>query len=254
MGLHSATMDYAIRTSWMQSHLEWPTHATTVHNKFSKQTRPCTTVIIQPSRTLRECILTSLQLQQPALNYTGFDTIEEWQSSETPSSTNLIALWPSQAMSAVSGSISDHLRLVQETAAKARVVIVADIPEIPHAIRALREGAAALVPVDTPLQSILNIFDFVRDGGTYVPASLIEQANASASLPLGNPENTPEFSPRQLAVAKALSRGASNKVIAYELAMCESTVKVHIRTIMKKLKARNRTQVAIMMQNMGHTG
>jgi DNA-binding NarL/FixJ family response regulator len=36
----------------------------------------------------------------------------------------------------------------------------------------------------------------------------------------------------------------ANKLIAYELAMCESTVKVHIRNIMKKLNATNRTQVA----------
>ena len=37
-----------------------------------------------------------------------------------------------------------------------------------------------------------------------------------------------------------------NKTIAYELDMCESTVKVHIRAIMKKLNARNRTQVVLL--------
>ena len=42
----------------------------------------------------------------------------------------------------------------------------------------------------------------------------------------------------------ALRRGKANKIIAYELNMCESTVKVHIRNIMKKLKAKNRTEVA----------
>lgn len=42
-----------------------------------------------------------------------------------------------------------------------------------------------------------------------------------------------------------------NKLIAYELNMCESTVKVHVRTIMKKLKARNRTEVAFLTQSLG---
>jgi hypothetical protein len=42
-----------------------------------------------------------------------------------------------------------------------------------------------------------------------------------------------------------LWKGHSNKLIAYELQMCESTVKVHIRHIMKKLKANNRTQVVL---------
>jgi DNA-binding NarL/FixJ family response regulator len=41
-----------------------------------------------------------------------------------------------------------------------------------------------------------------------------------------------------------LRKGTPNKIIAYELNMCESTVKVHVRNIMKKLKAKNRTEVA----------
>jgi DNA-binding NarL/FixJ family response regulator len=45
-------------------------------------------------------------------------------------------------------------------------------------------------------------------------------------------------------VIDALRRGKANKIIAYELSMCESTVKVHVRNIMKKLNAKNRTEVA----------
>jgi DNA-binding NarL/FixJ family response regulator len=52
---------------------------------------------------------------------------------------------------------------------------------------------------------------------------------------------------RQLAVLESVRRGKANKVIAYELNMCESTVKVHLRNIMKKLRARNRTEAAFMI-------
>jgi DNA-binding NarL/FixJ family response regulator len=52
------------------------------------------------------------------------------------------------------------------------------------------------------------------------------------------------FTARQAAVMDALRKGKSNKVIAYELKMKESTVKVHVRNIMKKLKAKNRTEVS----------
>ena len=58
-----------------------------------------------------------------------------------------------------------------------------------------------------------------------------------------------QFSPRQLQVLKGLRQGKQNKIIAYELGMCESTVKVHIRHIMKKLNARNRTQVVLLTNN-----
>jgi DNA-binding NarL/FixJ family response regulator len=54
------------------------------------------------------------------------------------------------------------------------------------------------------------------------------------------------FTSRQAAVIEALRMGKPNKSIAYELNMCESTVKVHVRNIMKKLKAKNRTEVAFM--------
>ena len=45
-------------------------------------------------------------------------------------------------------------------------------------------------------------------------------------------------------MVEAIRQGKPNKIVAYELNMCESTVKVHVRAIMKKLKARNRTEVA----------
>ena len=54
---------------------------------------------------------------------------------------------------------------------------------------------------------------------------------------------------RELVVIRAIQKGKSNKVIAYDLNMSESTVKVHIRNIMKKLNAKNRTDVAIKSQS-----
>ena len=53
---------------------------------------------------------------------------------------------------------------------------------------------------------------------------------------------------REAAVIRAIQQGKSNKVIAYELNMCESTVKVHVRNLMKKMKAKNRTDLAIKAQ------
>ena len=55
---------------------------------------------------------------------------------------------------------------------------------------------------------------------------------------------------RQEEVVKALRRGKANKIIAHELNLRESTVKVHIRNIMKKLRATNRTEVAYKLNEM----
>ncbi len=52
------------------------------------------------------------------------------------------------------------------------------------------------------------------------------------------------FTPRQAEVVQTLRRGKANKIIACELSLRENTVKVHVRNIMEKLKATNRTEVA----------
>ena len=59
---------------------------------------------------------------------------------------------------------------------------------------------------------------------------------------------------RQAEILDCLRRGMANKLIAYELDMCESTVKVHIRHIMKKLNATNRTQVAYLTRGFFESG
>ena len=52
-----------------------------------------------------------------------------------------------------------------------------------------------------------------------------------------------KFTTREKSVITLLKLGTSNKIIAYELQMSESTVKVHIRNIMRKMKVKNRTEV-----------
>ena len=56
---------------------------------------------------------------------------------------------------------------------------------------------------------------------------------------------------RELELLEKVQRGLQNKVIAYELGISESTVKVHMRNLMRKLKATNRTQVAFFANQPG---
>jgi DNA-binding NarL/FixJ family response regulator len=85
---------------------------------------------------------------------------------------------------------------------------------------------------------------FVGAGGTYIPPQCLlsaRQANAAPS----EQDSENGITVRELKVIQGIRQGKPNKVIAYELNMCESTVKVHVRNIMKKLHARNRTEVAM---------
>ena len=55
------------------------------------------------------------------------------------------------------------------------------------------------------------------------------------------------FTRRETDLLELLRRGMQNKLIAYELGISESTVKAHLRSIMMKLKAKNRTQAVSIM-------
>ena len=87
---------------------------------------------------------------------------------------------------------------------------------------------------------------FVLAGGTYVPMDCLLASDPPADAP--QPTTSGLVTGRELAVIRAIQKGKSNKVIAYELNMCESTVKVHVRNIMKKMNAKNRTEVAVKAQ------
>jgi DNA-binding NarL/FixJ family response regulator len=86
---------------------------------------------------------------------------------------------------------------------------------------------------------------FVLAGGTYVPVDCLDCPRVAATPPAAPGAVTN----RELAVVRAIQQGKSNKIIAYDLNLCESTVKVHVRNIMKKLKAKNRTDVAMLSAN-----
>jgi DNA-binding NarL/FixJ family response regulator len=87
------------------------------------------------------------------------------------------------------------------------------------------------------------------DDGLYEQQVSLFDDKAATSAPRDHGFNglrhAPEFTERQYAVLVCLCQGDPNKVIGRKLGMTETTVKVHVREIMRKLGVSNRTQVAI---------
>lgn len=57
-------------------------------------------------------------------------------------------------------------------------------------------------------------------------------------------EDEIRFTPRELEIVLLVRAGKPNKLIAHALGIAESTVKVHIRNLMRKTRTTNRVQVA----------
>jgi len=77
---------------------------------------------------------------------------------------------------------------------------------------------------------------------------LVQSASATPpSRPANEPTGDPgiALSRREMAILRTLTEGASNKIIARKLVITESTVKVHMKAILRKLRLQNRTQAAI---------
>lgn len=133
------------------------------------------------------------------------------------------------------------------------IAILADRDE-PHNIKeALRYGIQGYIPTTLNPSVMVHAFRLIQAGGIYIPTdsilplldiekpSVVKENGADSYAVMGC-----ELTPRQIEVLQLLQKGKSNKLIAYELEMQESTVKVHVRQIMKKLNVTNRTHAALL--------
>ena len=128
-------------------------------------------------------------------------------------------------------------------------IVVSDSEDYDQATSAVEDGAKGFIPTSVSLDVAVQAVRLVEAGGTFIPATMLVQ---SQKAKLGNGENGRDrgelFTVRQAAVLAALHQGRANKQIAYQLQMSEATVKVHVREIMKKVGARNRTEVVLRTQ------
>jgi two-component system nitrate/nitrite response regulator NarL len=74
---------------------------------------------------------------------------------------------------------------------------------------------------------------------------LVASLAACAKLAAGMRVHTPRLSARQQSILRCLIRGDSNRMIAHDMNIAEATVKVHVKTVLRKIRVLNRTQAAI---------
>jgi DNA-binding NarL/FixJ family response regulator len=138
-----------------------------------------------------------------------------------------------------------NLRRAAEALPDIPIVVLSDSEDFQNVLSVLRSGTRGYISTAMPLDVAIEALRLVQAGGQFLPAScIIGMGHGPTPAKVIRSGFTEIFTARQAAVVKALCRGKANKIIAYELKMKESTVKVHVRNIMKKLKAKNRTEVA----------
>ncbi|NBZ89176.1 response regulator [Stagnihabitans tardus] len=112
--------------------------------------------------------------------------------------------------------------------------------------QALAEGAAGFLPKTMATRTLLAAIRFMAAGEIYAPMSLMTEREQTAAA-LGGAQ----LSQRETEVLRLLCRGLANKEIARELNLQEVTVKLHVKTLYRKIDARNRTQAAMIAKEAG---
>jgi two-component system, NarL family, nitrate/nitrite response regulator NarL len=138
------------------------------------------------------------------------------------------------------------------------VVILADHLE-PNAVMRLHgAGLSGLCSPAMVGSSLVKALELVVAGETFLSAAvglaLLEQPSRRSRPDAPVVRSTPvaglagQLSDREVRILRYLMQGASNKEIAYQLGLAEATVKVHIKAILRKVQAANRTQAAMWAQ------
>lgn len=134
----------------------------------------------------------------------------------------------------------DGLQRMMDANAGLPVALMSGAASTTVAEQALAMGAAGFVPKTLGSRSMVAAARFMIAGETFAPMSMMKKDAAKKDLLL---------SPREVDVLRGICEGKSNKEIARDHELQEVTVKLHVKTMSRKLGAKNRTHAAMIARD-----
>jgi DNA-binding NarL/FixJ family response regulator len=128
---------------------------------------------------------------------------------------------------------TDALISIRNEFSKARVLMLTTSSGDIEIQRALRAGAAAYVLKSTPQDELLRVIRTVAAGRKYIPSDVAGK--------MAEHMGEEDLTPREMEVLELIREGNKNKQIADKLSISETTVNFHVRNIVDKLQANDRT-------------
>jgi DNA-binding NarL/FixJ family response regulator len=207
---------------------------------------PPRAILIEPRQLIRDCLARGIR------GACGYDvlalaSVEEWVSISDETRANIVLLSGFDRLGRQ--ELSQQIRVLLQAKKRVPTIVLSDAEDLGQVVNVLNNEVEGFIPTNMSLNIAAEAMRLVRAGGVFVPAECQKLSDHSAEV--SEPPNPLQeiFTARQIDIVEALRMGKANKTIAYELKLQESTVKVHIRNIMKKLRARNRTEVAFIVSN-----
>lgn len=126
------------------------------------------------------------------------------------------------------------------------VALISGVATRREAQAALDAGAAGFLPKTLAAKSLVAAVRFMAMGEVYAPLDFMTAPEAETAHPLAQ-----KLSRREFQVLEGLTEGKSNKEIARDLDVQETTVKLHVKTLYRKMGVTNRTQAALSAREAG---
>ncbi|MDC0611451.1 two-component system response regulator NarL [Vibrio sp.] len=143
----------------------------------------------------------------------------------------------------------ETVRLMREKGVTARVVMLTVSDSEEDVLTAMENGADGYLLKDMEPEDIVENIKQAVLGKLALSDRLTKVLAQSWSKPKKEPQENPlkTLTTRELEILSLISKGMSNKLIARELRITDSTVKVHVKHLLKKLNVRSRLEAAVWM-------
>ena len=115
-------------------------------------------------------------------------------------------------------------------------------------VTSLRSGARGYLLKDMEPEQLVDALVAVTEGETVVApemTSVLANVVKGGTVDSGQPDRFSSLTPREFEILRHLSEGQSNKEIGRNLGITDGTVKLHVRSILRKLEVRSRVEAAV---------
>ena len=130
------------------------------------------------------------------------------------------------------------------------VVIVSAEQDKQIVLQAITYGACGFITKSSPRAQMTEAIEQILNGNVYLPSDIIRSQKQTTRRSQHNEQSIPPellqaLTRKQLLVLERMTKGESNKQIAYNLDIAETTVKAHVSAILRKLNVHNRVQAIL---------
>jgi DNA-binding NarL/FixJ family response regulator len=211
-------------------------------------------VLIDRRALTRQCLSRWLQDACPDLHVFSVSSPAELLDPSGSFKDPQLIVFSIGGASVNDAEVLHRITLLRRHMGRIPLALLSDRDDVDEVVAAIEHGVRGYIPTSLELPEAAAAIHCVEAGGTFVPVSALiriaqDRQHDSHRSP-GDLDRRPfeSLTPREAEVLARLRQGKPNKIIAYELEISESTVKVFVRRILTKLHVSNRTEVACLLR------